>query len=143
MRIAAAIAVLLAASAAETMAGGISYDVRVVAFTKGKKPKASFVLEGAKEELMPGCRSVHVAAEYDVSRWPWDTERTFTRSAHSEAIDRLKTSFASGTAMRFGLMGTGLGQDSEARPCVFRSRGLAILEEEPGIQAVNSVYKHP
>jgi hypothetical protein len=125
------------------IAGGTSYPVRVRAFEPGEQSKASFVVESASEELMPGCKIVRVVAEYRVWHWPWSSEKTFTREAHFQALRRLKEVFESRATTRFGIMGSGLGHKSSDGPCVFRSRALALLEEAPGIQVVYSVYKYP
>ena len=124
------------------LAGGNSYQVRLTTFEPGEHTKARFVIQSTSEELMPGCKEVHVVAEYRLWRWPWSSEKTFTREAHLKALQRLKEAFESGANIRFGIMGSGLGHES-SDPCVLRSRALASLEEEPGARVVYSVYKWP
>jgi hypothetical protein len=125
------------------VAGGTSYQVRVTAFEPGEHTKATFVIEDTSEEVMPGCKVARIVAEYRLWRWPWSTEKTFTRDAHLVALQRLREAFESGATTRFGIMGSGLARGSSDAPCVFRSRALALLDEESGARAVYSVYKYP
>jgi hypothetical protein len=85
---------------------------------------------------------VHITSEYQLRNWPWSRQKVFTREAHREALRLLRDAYQSRAEMRFGLMGTGLAAESSGT-CRFRSRALAVLEEQGGGSAVYSVHKDP
>ena len=129
----------IALSASLAQAGGVSYEVRVVEFSRGTGTKATFTVEGATEDVMPACRQIQVTAEYAVRNLPW-AKPLVTRGTHELALARLDSAHVSGRAVRFGTLGNGLRTVSRT-PCRFRSNGLVILAEQAGTDAVYSVYK--
>jgi len=143
MRLAVAVVTVVALASPTAMAGGTSYRVRITAFETSDAAQAVFVADGGSEELMPGCRVVRVASRYELRSWPWSSEKVFTRQAHRDGLRRLKEAFDSGAETRFGIMGSGLAGEASGKPCAFRSRALALIQEEAGISVVYSLYKHP
>jgi hypothetical protein len=135
----AAAIVLFASLPARAVAGGVSYEVHIVEFARGTGTKATFTAESAGEDVIPGCRKVHVAAEYAISNLPW-AKPLVTRETHALALERLQAAHTSGEAVRFGTLGNGLRVVSGSH-CKFRSSGLVILAEMSGGQGVYSVYK--
>jgi hypothetical protein len=90
------------------------------------------------------CRIREIIITYDIaSHWGRKTEKTFTREAHLDSLTLLQKALDSHAVTRFGVMGSGLAQEPSDGPCVFRSRGLAPLEESDGRRVVYSAYKRP
>jgi hypothetical protein len=135
---------LFVLGASSAVAGGDSTEVRVIAFQRGEDTAARFVIEAvSKRNRIRGCRIAEVMAAHEVRPlWPWSNEPHFTREAHDESLKRLEEASQSRAVIRFGILGSGLGHEPSDGRCVFRSRGLATLEEISGTQAVYSVYKY-
>ena len=134
------IAISLLALASSASAGGDSRAARIIEFIRASPSAATFVVEGTSEEMMPGCRRITVVARYSLWTWPW-AKPTVTRDAHERALDQLYRDFSAKSDTRFGLMGSGLGDDSAGGACHFRSRAVAVLEEFGGRKVVYSFFK--
>ncbi|HET6897555.1 MAG TPA: hypothetical protein VFK70_04370 [Vicinamibacteria bacterium] len=135
---------LLAASLAG--AGGASSEVRVISFQRTGETNARLLVETTSTRRLPArvCRIREIIITYDIAQaWGRKTEKTFTREAHLEGLTLLQKAFESHSVTRFGVLGSGLGQEPTDGPCIFRSRGLAPLEEFNGGRVVYSAYKRP
>ena len=91
---------------------------------------------------MPHCRTVTVRAHYFLSARFWSTP-IVSRAQHRAALDHLQRDYERRVDTRFGIMGTGLGEDPTNGRCNFRSRALEIAEEISGERVVYSYFKIP
>ena len=137
----ASLAICLAGDTVD--AGGVSRAVRIASFSHVSPDQATFVLEGVSGPAALNCRRATFHARYSPWwRWPWEPELV-TRKGHREALDELARAYKADADTRFGVLGTGLGEDAEDGECHFSSRALAILEEINGDHVVYSYYNHP
>lgn len=86
------------------------------------------------------CAEVSIAARHEpgkLRKLPWHQPQV-TSMHHREALALLDRAHSSGEIIHFGSMGSGLSRGEQ--PCSFVSRGLRILDEEPGISSVLSFF---
>ena len=124
-----AVTLVLVMSAPSTHAGGDSVAVRITALSRTSEHAATFVLKGITEDVIQPCRQATISADYSLRGWPW-AKAPVTKEGHKRALDHLARDFSSHAETRFGIIGTGLQDDTRAGACHFRSRALS-LEEEP------------
>jgi hypothetical protein len=86
------------------------------------------------------CPQVTVVAQYSLWTWPW-RKPVVRRDNHARALDHLSRDFDAHADTRFGILGTGLGEDPHAGACHFRSRALSLEEESAGEWVVYSFFK--
>ena len=134
----AALAVVIGAGQAR--AGGDSVPVRIRSFSRTSAQSATFVLAGISSDVVANCSQITVVAEYSLWTWPW-AKPVVTRGEHELALDHLSRDFVAQADTRFGVLGTGLGEDPQAGACHFRSRALSLLEEIGGGSVVYSFFK--
>ncbi len=133
-------AMAFALISAPVQAGGSSTAVRIASFSRASPQSASFVVVGIDEDITQRCRKITVAAQYGLWSWPW-TKPEVSRKAHQRALDHLAADFAARADTRFGVMGSGLGEDPKHGACHFRSRALSLEDESAGKQVVYSWFK--
>jgi len=137
------VALALCLSVGTVDAGGTSRVVRIASFSRVSPDEATFVLEGVGFPAARQCQRATIHARYAPwPRWPWQPELV-TRKQHREALDELAREYKAATDTRFGVLGTGLGEDPGNGECHFMSRALAIEEEGDGRLVVYSYFKHP
>lgn len=134
-------AIALLAGAA--FATGESWRYQVLEFQRGEKNKATVVLKALEPlEKVPGqCETLTVAVDLDPEppfKRTWSKD-IVTRTTHSEALDFLAKASSATAEIRFGRIGAGLAFE-EGTPCVARTKGLAVLFEPDGSQAVYAFH---
>jgi hypothetical protein len=124
------------------VAGGGSWSVRVLELKKHSASVASITI--APLELggpWHGCEKATIELAWDPEPFglrTWSPKRV-NRETYRAALAMLSNAAGAPTPERFGQMGTGLV--TSAKPCTFRSRGLAILEEHGGGNGVYSFHE--
>lgn len=94
--------------------------------------------------LFRGCEVVTIDGEYSFFRWVFlSPPDALSWKSHQAALERLVTAREQHIPVRFGEMGEGLRKRAEGSVCVCESRGLAILTEDSGEDAIYSFYKWP
>lgn len=123
--------------------GGVSWLFEISEMQKINKLSATITLKYAEEnQNFPySCKEIKVTIKYKPELWgkTWSGSLV-TKLTHQEALAFLYDSFNSGKKIRFGSFGTGLVPKSSSDTCHFLSRGLDIIEEEEGVQAVYSFH---
>lgn len=92
-----------------------------------------------------GCRVVTVEGEYSLFKWLFllSSADPVNWKGHKAALNRLVATREKQTSIRFGEMGSGLKKRDGDIPCVWESRGLALLPESGGEDAVYSFFDWP
>ena len=86
------------------------------------------------------CPVLIVEARYAWWKWLFENPPP-SRSSHASALKYLAAAQVSGASIRFGSMGHGLHSDPGASACTVASRGLALVKENDGANAVYSYYE--
>ena len=141
VRLACLLAVLLIAPGS-AIAGGQSTGVYVSSLSKsGDEVRAQLSLvEPVEYQLFGECREITLHIRHEPSELrslPW-REPQVTSEHHSEGVRVLVEASESGAIIRFGVMGSGIAVTEGE--CSFRSRGLRIHAEQPGVSGVYSYF---
>lgn len=133
----------LALLADAALATGESWQYQVLEFQRVEKNKATVVLKALEPlEKVPGqCETLTVAVDFDPEppfKRTWSKD-IVTKATHSEALEFVEKAASTTAEIRFGQIGAGLAF-VEGTPCAGRTKGLAVMFEPDGRQAVYAFH---
>lgn len=134
-------------SPALSLGGGDSSLVEIDRIERHPFGGFTLVLKSLKADSgtrFENCEVVTIEGGYSFFRWLFvSTPDVLNWEGHQAALEKLATAKQKQTSTRFGQMGTGLKKRDDGAGCVWESRGLGVLSDANGEDAVYSFYKWP
>lgn len=131
----ALLSVLLLASSllvTPAIAGGSWEPVRVLKVLRANETAYTLVVEPGpnNDSYLKGCRrfEVHGTLSRLEGEWPFARSGAPTKEQHVAALRYLQSFERTGRPVNFGWMGEGFRIIDPKKPCVFKSRGLRIID---------------
>ena len=134
-------------SPALSLGGGVSSAVEIDRIERHAFGDFTLVIRLLKADSgtrFGDCEVATIEGGYSFFRWLFvSTPDELNWENHKAALEKLVTAQQKQTSMRFGAMGAGLKKRAEGSGCVWESRGLTVLSELDGVDAVYSFYEWP
>ena len=139
----AIITLILILVAHTSYAGGTSNEGEIKEFHSNKKITSfKFIQTDGEPNLIKLCSEFTVILEY--KRVPWFSWFPYVETSHptekqsKKAINFIKTANKNNKKIQFGFMGAGFKETKEK--CIFRSRGLLLMNDNEESEFVASFY---
>ncbi len=130
-----------------SVGGGVSSVVEVDRFDRHALGSFTLLLRLSKDDIggpFGDCEVVTIDGGYSFFRWLFlNPSDALSWKSHQAALEKLTAARQKQVAVRFGEIGAGLKKRSKGFGCVWESRGLAVLPEPNGEEAVYSFYELP
>jgi len=113
-------------------AGGSWEPVRVLKLSRSGETAYTLIVEPSpnNDPYLKGCRRFEVRGALSrlEGEWPFGRPRGPSKKEHLAALKYLQSSEHTGKFVNFGSVGEGFRIIDPKQPCIFRSRGLRIID---------------